>query len=84
MAANDPNLVNIQAAARGEMNAEMLDAVFMKAVVVPPKFSPTSKQAAQATGTARSMPNSANIKQRMAENGFCMMAAAVKPAAAIK
>lgn len=84
MAAKDPNLVNIQAAAKGEMNAEMVDAVFMNAVVVPPKLPPTSKQAAQATGTERSIPNSANIRKRIAAKGLCMTPAAAKPTAAIK
>jgi hypothetical protein len=52
MESKDPNLVNTQAAATGEINAEMLDAVFMKAVAVPPKLPPTSRQAAQATGAS--------------------------------
>ena len=84
MASNDPNLTNIQAAATGEMNAEMVEAVFMNAVVVPPKLPPTSKHAAQATGTARSKPNSAIISQRMAANGLCITLAAENPIAAIK
>ena len=84
MDVNDPNLINIQAAANGEMAAEMVEAVFMNAVVVPPKLPPTSKHAAQATGTARSKPNSAIISQNMAANGVRITAAAAKPIAAIK
>ena len=38
----------------------------MKAVAVPPKFPPASKQPAHATGTARSIPKSANIRQKIA------------------
>ena len=54
MTLNEPKVEASQAADTDEIMAEMLEAMFMKAPVVPPKRPPISVTVAQDTGSVTS------------------------------